>query len=349
MNAVSELHLIIPGVCGPLAEIQSLQDNPVLKRWIKNLSRSRVSESADKLNDVICSVFDLAVDGDLPTAALTMCANESYDASLNYLHADPVHLRADLDHAVLSSSVDLAISDDEADQLCAVLNQHFDQDGLSFFKIDKNQWMLSTGDNIRMKTTSLADAIGRNVNFILPQGEGSAEWKQVLTEAQMLMHSQQLNVDRENAGSQTINSLWFHGGGRLPEITDSKITSVCSNKDLFKGLAAQIESDFIKMPGASDQYMEFLLTDKAKGVNVLNISELEHLVNYSDVSIWLERLTAVLNDWVYPLLKMANKNNIRVTLYPCNKKQYQFSKNDDLKFWRQGALEQHIDCYQING
>lgn len=345
MSAVSELHLFLPGICGPLAEVHSLQEDQILKHWVKALSQAHSVASADNLHDTIKSVFKLPTVGDLPSAALTMLANESYDASLNYLHADPVHLRADMDHAVLTSSADLAINKKESDELCAALNQHFNQDGISFFMLDKDSWVLSSKNTIQIDTTSLVDAVGRNINFLLPQGVGSGEWKQMLTEAQMLMHSHDVNVDRENAGQQSINSLWFHGSGKLPDIANSMISSVCSNDDIFKGLARQISCDYSTVPDSVDEYKKLLLSNRANSVNVLHISELDHLTNYTDVNIWLDRLAELLDDWVYPLITMANNNNIKFMLYPCNKKQYQFSKYDRLKFWRQGSLDQHVDSY----
>lgn len=345
MAAVSELRLIVPGICGPLAEVHSLNNNVALKHWVKLLSRAHSAASADNLQDIIKSIFKLQTSGDLPSAALTMLANESYDASLNYMHADPVHLRADMDHAVLTSSADLAINKNESDEICAALNQHFNQDGLTFYIVDKDRWVLSSKNAIQIETTPLADAVGRNVNFLLPQGAGSAEWKQMLTEAQMLMHSHDVNVGRENDGHQSINSLWFHGSGKLPEITGCKVGSVCSNSDVFKGLALQAKSDYSALPDSADEYIHFLLSDRDKNVNVLHISELEQLTNYTDVSIWLDRLTDILEDWLYPLINMANKNNIKVMLYPCNNKQYQFSKYDSLRFWRKGSLDQHVDTY----
>lgn len=345
MKAVTELHLIVPGLCGPLAEIQSLNNNRILKHWVKTLSRAHSAASAENLHATIKSIFNLPIEGDLPTASLVMLANGSYDSSLNYLHADPVHLRADLDHAVLNSSVDLAIKEIESDKLCATLNQHFSQDGLSFSIIDKDNWILSSENNIQMATTPLADAVGRNINFLLPKGEDSAKWKQMLTEAQMLMHAHEVNVGREQAGDRSINSLWLHGCGKLPDMTQSNVSSVCSDHDVFKGLASQMKCDYIAVPDSVDEYKESLLSNRDNSVNVLHVSALDHLINYTDVSIWLEQLTGLLDDWVYPLIKMANNKNIKVMLYPCNNKQYRFSRYDSLKIWRQGSLDQHVDSY----
>jgi len=346
MNAKTELHIIMPGICGPLAEVHTLKNSKVVHDWIKLLSQSHQYPSSTNIHDVIAEIFDLSIDEDFPSAALCMLADGSYDASMSYMHADPVHLRADLDHAVLASSVDLDISEQESELLCDALNQHFNQDGLTFFRASKDQWFVSAKNKIRMKTTSLADATGRNVNFILPQGEDSRHWKKVLTEAQMLLHSHDINSIRENSAQQSINSLWFHGSGELPEYGNAKIASVCSDNHMLKGLAAYIKSEHLEIPGSADSYIKHLLSNRTHAFSVLHISDLEHLINYTDVSIWLDGLTTTLQQWIYPLIKLANNNKIEIVLYPCNGKKYQLSKYDGLKFWHKGTLDQHISCHK---
>jgi hypothetical protein len=125
----------------------------------------------------------------------------------------------------------------------------------------------------------------------------------------------------------------------------SEISSVCSNQGTLKGLAKLINCQYMTVPDSANEYARHLLAYENNAVNVLHFSELEHLVNYSDVNLWLVKLTELLEHWIYPLLKVANKNNIKVILYPCNSKQYHFSKYDFLKFWRQGKLEQHVNHY----
>lgn len=350
----SELHLIVPGLCGPLAETQSVENSPVLKQWIRTLSKASCSISPANVNDVLVSVFNLKIKTDFPSAALTLLANSMYDASSFYMHADPVHLQADMDHAVLTSSEDLNISNSETKVLCETLNQHFKQDGLRFIALSNEQWFVLTEKAIQMNTTPLVEAVGRNVNFILPEGKHATRWKQLLTEVQMLMFAHEVNVTRENNGYPSINSLWFHGSGELPAMINdehdtgqcrSEISSVCSNQGTLKGLAKLINCEYMAVPDSANEYARHLLAYENNSVNVLHFSELEHLVNYSDVNLWLVKLTELLEYWIYPLLKVANKNNIKVILYPCNSKQYHFSKYDFLKFWRQGKLEQHVNHY----
>lgn len=345
MTAGRELHLVIPGICGPLADIQPLQQHPVINRWTRVLARSSSHSSPSNVHDVIASLFKLTVEDDFPAAALSLLADDSFDATMNVMCADPVHLEADLDHAVLTSSTDLDITEMESAVLCDALNEHFKQDSLSFIRRDSGHWFVVSRNSICLNTTSLADAVGRNVNFLLPEGDSSASWKQVMTEAQMLLHAHAINYERENRGKQSINSLWFHGSGDLPDVLNCPVSSVCSNDGIFKGLAAHVQCDYLPLPASAMEYADVLETANSNRVNVLHLSDLENLVNYTDVTLWLEKLTEILEQWVYPLLKMANSNNINVFLYPCNEKQYQFSKYDALKFWRQGKLEQHVKRY----
>ncbi|VAW52905.1 hypothetical protein MNBD_GAMMA06-2149 [hydrothermal vent metagenome] len=341
----SELHIIIPGICGPLAETQSLQSSSVIDNWVKKLSKSSVLPFSGNVNHVLTSLFNLNIKTDFPSAAFTLLANDMYDSDAFYMHAEPVYLRADMNQAILTTSNDLNISDSESMILCDSLNEHFNQDGLTFFILNKNQWFVSSKNKITLNTTSLLDAAGRNINFILPKGEDAVYWKQVLTEAQMLMHLHEINTTREDAGIMSINSLWFHGSGELSASEDNHIASFCGNVDMLKGLANHLQCEYLKTPNSVNEYRDYLLSCKQGSMNVLCIPELEHLVNYTDVNPWLKQLSNILDCWMYPLIKFSRQHNIKVVLYPCNGNKYQFSKYDNLKFWRKRNLEQYVSCY----
>ncbi len=348
MPARSELHIIAPGICGPLAETQSLKNHVEIGQWVKRLSKANMAASCNSANDVLSDIFSLAIEGDFPAAAFSMLAYDSYNSDKFHMHADPVHLQADMDHAILTSLEDLNVTALEAAALCDSLNQHFNQDGISFLVMDDNQWLVESNDKIKMTTTPLTEAIGRNINFILPEGEEAMRWKQLLTEAQMLIFSHDVNQSREHRSLQTINSLWFHGVGELPVVKDGRchVNSLCSNQKMLEGLAKYVKCEYFKMPDTVDDYINYLSDLAPASVNVLHLPELEHLVNYTDVRIWTDKLLEQLRYWIYPLIDTAHKNNIKITLYPCNAKNYHFSKHDYLRIWRRGKLEQHVHSYQ---
>jgi len=248
------------------------------------------------------------------------------------MHADPVHLQADIDSALLTPGADLNISEAEAEAFCQSLNQHFAEDGLTFLVLNNNRWFVSSREEIKLETTSLLDATGRNINYLLPAGEDAVRWKQLLTEAQMLLHAHELNANREYTGLASINSLWFHGSGQLVDQQggDNKaaINHVCSNDDLLKGFSRFIKCEHMALPDSVNAYTDYLLSCDDGVNNVLHLDTLQALTNYTDVQPWLEQLETVLHNWLYPLLNFANKNNIKVTLYPCTEKQYRFEKSD---------------------
>jgi len=369
---VTEIHVIVPGICGPLCETESLQQSDTVRQWVQRLCRSQEQASYGNLDDAVTGIFGLQTgEGDLPSAALLMKANHRYDADRYYIQAAPVHLEADLDHAVLTAAADISISDEEATALCGALSKHFDEDGLSFDMLSKDQWVVSSSEEIRITTTSLSEAVGRNINFLLPRGDMSAGWKKILTEAQMLMHSHEVNNRRNDNGLLTINSLWFYGAGRLPasqekgsqeSVTDNSETfTICSHDDMFKGVAAEMGSDF--QPSVSvEKYIDYMQSvgHSESGTrndgyrkdgnikHVLHLSTLEHVVNYTDVMLWKQHLEELLTQWIYPLMSYAAKHDTRMVLYPCNGKQYSFSIFDRWKFWRRGELSTCIHSFQDN-
>ena len=366
----TELHVIVPGICGPLCETESLKQNDTVRQWLQRLGRAEAQNSYANLDEAVSGIFALETgEDDFPSAALLMKANHRYDDSRYYMQAAPVHLEADLDHAVLTPAADISITEREAGALCEALNQHFEEDGLSFDRVSSDQWVVSSEEEIKISTTSLSDAVGRNINFLLPQGEQSGYWKKMLTEAQMLMHSHEVNNRRSDSGLLTINSLWFYGAGRLPELQEktpqdktedkSEVFTICSHDDIFKGIAAEIGCEFRECD-LLDKYIDYmrLASHSASGKpevdhgnvgkrkHVLHLQVLEHVVNYTDVMPWMQQLDELLAQWIYPLISYTAQHDIPLVLYPCNGMQYRFSKYDRWKFWRRGDLSDYIHSFQ---
>ena len=345
MSKKQELHVIVPGLCGPLAEIPSTHEQPQLQRWMNTLARAVSASSGKDLYSVLNDVFSLGIDGEFPSAWFTLLATQEIRPGYYYLHADPVYLRADIDHAVLSSSDDFELSEDEAAAFCEKLNKHFAEDGLRFFYSDHRHWFVESDKPVSLLTTPLSYAVARNINLLLPQGEEATRWKQILNESQMLLFSHPLNEERENRGQVPVNSLWFHGSGSPLKAVDGDITTVCSHDRLLQGIAMHTGADSVALPENASAYMAQLSQQEAAGQHVLHLSSLEHCANYTDTGIWLQALDVLLDDWLYPLLAQASKDRFEVSIYPCNGRSYRFNGTEKYRFWRRGRAGEHMSAF----
>ncbi len=154
---------------------------------------------------------------DLPLAALGALGEGIAVEQGWWLYADPVHLLADRDQLLLSASTALGLTQGEADALVAELNRLYADDGWRFIAATPQRWYLSLPQALAMHTTPTAEAMGRRVGEVLPQGADALSWQRVMTEVQMLLHASAVNVERAAQGALVANGLWFWGGGALPQ------------------------------------------------------------------------------------------------------------------------------------
>jgi hypothetical protein len=135
--------------------------------------------------------------------------------------------------------VPLHVKLEHAQQMLASLNQHFNQDGLTFFIGDSGAWYLRVAQSPQLQTTLPTIAIGKNIHPFMPQGEASARWLAVLNEVQMLLHEHAANQARESAGEIAVNSIWLSGGGVLPSTASSQndVDLLAADSAFYQGLA----------------------------------------------------------------------------------------------------------------
>lgn len=167
---------------------------------------------------VLCGLFGLAGGADtLPLAPLSALGDGLDSSDGWWLRADPVHLVADRDQLYLSAYQALAINQGEAERLAAELNRTYEEDGWYFHAPHPARWYLKLPGPLAMRTIPTTTAMGRRVGEVLPRGEDALRWQRVMTEVQMVLHASPVNTERSIEGKLAINSLWFWGGGALPE------------------------------------------------------------------------------------------------------------------------------------
>ena len=128
------------------------------------------------------------------------------------LFADPVTLVAGRDDILFRGRVD-DLADSDARTLVAMLNAHFESDGIVFHTPRPDAWFV-TADTARTLTTTPPTAIRGAIYPHLPRGDAAKSWRRWLSEMQMLLHEHAINAKRERTGLAPVTGVWIWGGGR---------------------------------------------------------------------------------------------------------------------------------------
>lgn len=192
--------------------------------------------AAGGLTEALCQALGLAPP--YPIAALCHAYDSGQAGNTGYwLRADPVYLHLNIDKLILGDPRHLALSMDEALQLTASLNAHFQPDGLHFQALAADRWYLRLVRPVAMSTTLLEAAIGRSIETTLPQGEKAALWRRYLNEAQMVLHDHPVNQAREARGIMPVNSIWFWGEGVAADVPTPEISALFADAPIAAALA----------------------------------------------------------------------------------------------------------------
>ncbi|HEV8259537.1 MAG TPA: hypothetical protein VGQ19_02115 [Burkholderiales bacterium] len=184
----------------------------------------------------LCQHFGVQRQIDWPVAPLAFAGDGGEPGTEYWLRADPVHLRVHNDGLILLAPETLEIAEDESRELTGTLNRQFKAEGFVFHAPHPRRWYVKIPQAPKIRTVTLKQAIGRDVNRLLPEGEERLRWHRMSNEVQMLLHADPVNKAREDRGVAMVNSLWFWGGGTLPA-SSSTFDTMQSDDPLAVGLA----------------------------------------------------------------------------------------------------------------
>lgn len=236
------LHLFIPQTL--LAQVFQLGRDSALAGL---LAKAHLEQLSGSLESLLCRQAGIDEEPGkeeadlLPIAAISYLGEEkpaeASDAGAGYfLFADPVHLLLQRDSFSLSAPVPMALTAEETASLRDSLNRHFASDGLYFMAGTSGHWYLQLPDSPSIATHHPGLALDRDIQGFLPRGSGAARWHQLGNEIQMLLHGHAVNQRRESLGQAACNSLWFWGGGKLPQKSAAMSIRAYGAMPLLKGL-----------------------------------------------------------------------------------------------------------------
>lgn len=174
-------------------------------------------------------------------AALTRVvdADAAETAMHTWLRADPAHVRPDINGArLLATGSMLGLDASDAVALLPALRPVFGDAGFTLDAPHPARWYLRLPREAKLPAFSAPDdALGEDVFEHTPGAPEARRWRALLSETQVVLHNHPHNAARQAAGKVAINSLWFWGGGILPDHVTAQHPTLYSDDVLLHGLA----------------------------------------------------------------------------------------------------------------
>ena len=187
------------------------------RTWARR-SRSRMRPASEAQ---LARHFQLLPDRWAPAALTRVVDGGIEDARLSgWLRADPAYIRPDINGARLLATGDTLGLD--ANDVEALLPRA----APAVRRLPASRWMRripgagTCGCRARRNcrhSPRPTQALGEDVFEHIPDGAEARRWRVLSSEAQVVLHNHPHNAARAAAGKPPINSLWFWGGGVLPD------------------------------------------------------------------------------------------------------------------------------------
>lgn len=248
------LTLLIPGLLQ--SKLTDDVERSALERMLAR-SETRRLENNDHFQQ-LANLFGVqAGQGcSIPVAPITYLLECGIEARGHVLRADPVYYYADKDRVLLMAHEGIGLSRDEAEQLVETLNSHLAEDNLRIEIGHPMHWYINLADDPQLHTTSPDRVLGKDMHPFMPSGDRSRYWRRLMSELQMLLYNHPVNQARQAKGLLPVNSVWFWGEGRLPDVVQAPFSQVCSDDAFALGLAKRCNIPHFGSPTDANVWLQ---------------------------------------------------------------------------------------------
>ena len=204
-------------------------NHPLLDRF---LTIGHAQSTKLSYEELICQLFGIKPSPDFPLASIDYQENQtSY-----FLYADPVYLSLQRDTFFLEKKLTDDFKQNEIEDLCDALNKAFKSDTQKFVLNHEGRLFIELTRRPQIKTTSIVHIKPQSINLFMPQGEEAMSWHAFMNEIQMFLFDHPINHERSKRGVLSANSIWFSGGGLLPQGILNPYAAIFSNAVFLKKL-----------------------------------------------------------------------------------------------------------------
>lgn len=175
-----------------------------------------------------------------PVAALTRQLDVGDAVGAYWLRADPAYVRPDINGVrLLACGESLVPSEEDSAALLPALRPLFGDAGFPLDAPTPARWYLRLPAEAKPPLfVEPSEALGSDLFEHLPEGDAGRRWRTLANEAQVVLHNHPWNAKRAAQGKPPINSLWFWGGGILPDFVRTSHASVYADETQLRALAS---------------------------------------------------------------------------------------------------------------
>jgi len=333
------LTLYLPGLFGNIHRLPPQGLRAALALWPEPLARllARAESAPMPARGAEAALFALfgvepTDTAGLPVAAVGRVADFGVVDREWWIRADPVHLEPRRDGLVLQAIADLP--ETEAVALTQDLADSLAQEGWLLKIAAPTRWYLRPAREPQISTTTLPQVLGRDIRPWLPQGPDGRAWHARLNEAQILLHTASVNAEREAAGRLPVNSVWFWGGGSLPQVPPARWGMVWTHNPIAAGLA-RLAGCTPAPPPADPQGL-------ATGISAPAMLVLDAALEAAytgSAEAWCAEVAHIANTWILPLMALVNSGDLdALDLHTDAGFCYRYRRGQRWRFWRRDPL-----------
>ncbi|GAA0427176.1 hypothetical protein GCM10009133_39700 [Cocleimonas flava] len=344
MSPKPEIHLSIPALFEPLELWKKGLKFEVTSDYLSLLLTSLEFVDVQKVQGLSACFFSNLgwKDKEIPAAYFraSIHPDHALHSSLiqdkrNIMCADPVHFEVGMKDVTLTQTI-CDLTEADAKEILALLNQYFRADGLQFFYGSNQHWYVLFPSSEVIETTPLEDVLNKNIIASLPFSE-QRNWQQIQNEIQMILHSSEVNKRREMAGLIPLNSLWFWGGGKPKKIKTEYEKVFSSDEDhkseiQGKMLAQAVDCKWYKLPSNGNALLTQIRNRVGKYFVLLD--RLQQPVREENLDAYQTVLTQIDEGYIKPLMQAWKSNQIDLVLDAADGSRIRPIKPSVLKFWK---------------
>ncbi len=325
------LTFFIPGLFGSgNAYPEDFPNAPAL-HWFVHKGRYR-SVKRNSFSNSLCELFGLSENDeyDQPIASISRLIDSNQHPGGIWLRVDPVHVRADGNHLKLVDSSQFTLTQHDALELGAEINNLLEPYSLELEIPCPTRWYLKFDNDYHLKTKPIDSVIGQNILPFMPVGDNTINFDQLMNDIQMTLYNLPINIKREEEKKLPINSVWLWGYGELPDILNRNWSTVFSNEILSEGLSILSATPFCNLP----QGFNDIKDKKSEYINLVVVNDFDKFRYYYEFNEWVEMLMHYEINWFTPIFEALKTKEIDEINIETDINSICINQNTKYNFWK---------------